>query len=227
VVPSQQEDSEMREIRGALVAALILIGCGASSSAMPDQSGLSTSETSSAGPTEISAEPVSPEPQGPSRVMIQVMVDGQPAAGEVRLLTVSGGLVGEGLAGTSFEVEPGQYRAYGRVSDRSVLADTTERRAADRVTVSPGQELSSNIEFTTSRVRLTVVRGGRAVRAWRVELRPTGSDETVLEVTPSTDYIAVTAGSYSALVHMGRTQIEVSGLVFPPGARIQLPIRVQ
>lgn len=176
-------------------------------------------------PVQEAAPPA--QPSGPGEVTVNVIVDGQPATGTVRLLTASGGRVGEGAAGRTFEVEPGVYRAYGSVSDRSLLADTTERRAADRVTVGAGQSVSSNIEFTTSRVRLTVVRGNRAVRGWRVELRPAGSDQTVLEVTPSSDYIAVTAGNYSAVVHMGRTRIEVNGLVFPPGSRIQLPIRIQ
>jgi len=222
VVGSDLEAIEMWRLGSVLVVLLLGAGCATAASPRPV-----VTPAAEAAPPAVQpvAEPV--QPSGPGEITVNVVVDGQPVTGTVRLLTASGGRVGEGPAGRSFEVEPGVYRAYGSVSDRSLLADTTERRAADRVTVAAGQSVSSNIEFTTSRVRLTVVRGNRPVRGWRVELRPAGSDQTVLEVTPSSDYLAVTAGNYSAIVYMGRTRIEVGGLVFPPGSRIQLPIRIQ
>ena len=91
----------------------------------------------------------------------------------------------------------------------------------------PGQLVQSDIEFGRAWVRLRVTRGSRALRRWRVELRPSGSQETVLEITPSEDYLPITAGRYSAVVHMGNTQISVDGLIFMPGARQQVPIRIQ
>ena len=175
----------------------------------------------------VSAPAPDPEPSGPGRIQVGIVVDGEMVGGTVRLVSASGARVAEGPAGSSFEVEPGQYRAYAQITDASVLADTPERRGRDRITVGAGQTVQSDVEIGRALVRLTVTRGGRAVRRWRVELRPSGSQETVLEVQPSEEYLPITAGRYSAIVHSGGAEIPVDGLIFMPGARQQLPIRIQ
>jgi len=177
-------------------------------------------------PVIVQPEP-EPEPTGPARIQVGIVVDGESVEGTVRLVSTSGARVAEGPAGSTFEVEPGQYRAHAQVTDASVLADTPDRRGRDRIVVAAGQTVQSDIVLGRAMVRLTVTRRGRAMRGWRVELRPSGTQETVLEVRPSEEYLPITAGRYSAIVHTGGAEIPVDGLIFMPGARQQVPIRIQ
>ena len=181
----------------------------------------------SAPPPPVAQPEPEPEPAGPARIQVGIVVDGEAVEGTVRLVSSSGARVAEGPAGSTFEVEPGQYRAYGHITDASILADTPDRRGRDRITVSAGQTVQSDVVLGRAMVRLTVTRGGRSLRRWRVELRPSGTAETVLEVRPSEEFLPITAGRYSAIVHSGGAQIPVDGLIFMPGARQQVPIRIQ
>lgn len=167
-----------------------------------------------------------PEPTGPGSLTVINQVDGAETSGTVQVLDASGEVVAEGESGQTFQVPPGRYTLVGTISDATVLRDTPTREGEDRVTVNPGGTARGVIEHHRARVRIRVLRNDRPVARWRLVLQRRGSDATI-ELTPSEEFIPLTAGRYNGVVHVGNTRIEVADIVLQGGAQRDLPIRVQ
>lgn len=213
-----------------------LVGCGGggdSSSGTTDETYTPPPDTTS-GAEDPPADPVEapmiepePEPTGPGRLTVGITVAGESVAGNVVVADRGGDTVAEGSAGQTFSLPAGEYRVFGEITDASILADRPTREAEEMIDLAPGQQLSVNVEHGRSRVKLNVVRNGRPVANWRMELRRQGTDEVVLELRSGMEHTAVSPGRYDGVVHFGASRIDVSGIIFQGGATQEIPVRVQ
>jgi len=221
---------------GRLVLLLALaLGCGGESS----ESASGTSSTS--GGEDVAAstamdeppmdeppmdEGLEPEPEatGPAQLTVTVKVGFTAAELPVRVLNADGDEVANGTAGRAFTLPSGVYTVVVAVTDASVLADTPEKQ--EEVALAPGEDGSIEIQFARAQVRLHVRRNNRELRRARVELRHAGSDETVVDFRTSNDYLPISAGRYTAIVHAANQEITVNDMIFMEGSSRDMPIDI-
>lgn len=172
---------------------------------------------------EQEEEPVA---TGPGRLRVINRVGGQDSTGSVRVLDAAGETVAEGASGDTFDLEAGSYRVVGEITDAAVLIDTPTREADGMVTVVAAQEQTIGIDHPVSNVRLRVTRAGRPVARWRMEVRRQGGEGEAIELRSSNDHIPITPGRYDATLHFGNAQIQVTGIIFQGGARMDVPVNV-
>ncbi len=157
---------------------------------------------------------------------VKVMINEEPLTVPVKILGEDDKIVAQGSAGDTFTLPPGQYVASAEVTNDEMLVDTPERRS-EVVEVRPTENQTATVEFGRARVRLQVLKSGKKVRGSRVVLRRSGGEETVLDFEPNDDHISISPGRYDAVVHLGKDEISVTGLVFMGGATQTVPIRVK
>ena len=176
---------------------------------------------------EPEAEPeLEPEPpSGPGQIHVINKVDGEDGGGTVQVLSAEGEVVAEGNSGDTFTVDSGQYQVAGTITDTSVLIDTPTDQGDSWVEVLPGEVAEAHIDHGRARVRIRVMRNGRALSRWRMEVTRRGSTQSIT-LQPSNDYIPISAGRYSGVVTFGAHRIEVSDLIFQAGAQRDMPINV-
>lgn len=172
---------------------------------------------------ELAAEP-EPEPTGPAHLTVTVKVGFQAMELPVRILGEDGDEVASGTAGQPFTLPAGDYTVAVAVTDAHLLADRPERQEA--VSLAPGEDGAVEIEFPRAQVRLHVRRNGRELRGARVELRHAGSDETVVDFRTGNDYLPISAGRYTAVVHAARQEITVNDMIFMEGSSRDMPIDI-
>lgn len=213
-----------------------LAGCGGGADEPAEDT--TTEPTATAGdetpPPAPEPEPVAepePEPEppsGPGQLRVVNVVRDEEVGGNVRVLSSDGEVVAEGSSGDTFNVESGQYRVQGEITDDSVLIDTPTHELEGMATVAPGETTETRIEFPVSRVRIEVTRRGRPIRRWRLTVTRQGfgeSDEGIV-LEPSSEHVAITPGRYDGTLRFGGQQIEVSGLIFQGGATQTVPVNV-
>ncbi len=177
---------------------------------------------------EADAEPEEAEPvaTGPGRLRVVNRVGGEDSSGSVRVLDEGGETVAEGASGDTFTLEAGSYRVVGEITDPDVLIDTPTREADGMITVMAGQEQTVTVDHPVSRVRLRVTRGGRPVARWRMQVRRQDGQGEPIELRSGEQHIPITPGRYDATLHFGNSQIEVTGIIFQGGARMDVPVNV-
>lgn len=179
------------------------------------------SETSAGDEEEVEAPAT-----GPGQLRVINRVGGQESTGRVRVLDSSGSVVAEGSSGDTFTVPSGTYTVAGEITDAQVLLDTPSRESESTVTVVAGQEQTATVDHPVSRVRLRVTRAGRPVANWRMEVRRQGTEGRALEIRPSERHVPITPGRYDATLHIGGTDVEVTGIIFQGGATMDVPVAV-
>lgn len=167
-----------------------------------------------------------PAATGPGRLRVVNRVGGEDASGSVRVLDASGDTVAEGASGDTFTVEAGSYQVVGEVTDPSVLIDTPVRQSDGMITVLAGQEQTVTVDHPVSRVRLRVSRAGRPVARWTMEVRRQGGEGEPIQLRAGNDYIPITPGRYDGTLQFGTNRIEVTGIIFQGGARMDVPVNV-
>ena len=216
----------MTKMHWGSVSIALLLACGG---------GDTTSEETTTGDEQatyeepIAEEPIeepAPEPTGPGSLTVINEIDGAESTGTVQVLDGAGEVVAEGQSGETFQLPAGTYTLVGSITDASILMDTPTREGEYSVTLEAGGEARGVIEHHRARVKIRVLRRNRPVNRWRLVLTRRGSDQQI-ELTPSEEYIPITAGRYNGIVHIGNTQIEVTDVVLQGGAQRDLPIRVQ
>ncbi len=215
-------------MRWGSLSLVLMLACGGGDAEPVEESttGSETTTTVEADPTPEPEPEPEPEPTGPGSLTVINEIDGEQSTGTVQVLNEAGDVVAEGQSGETFQVPAGRYTLMGSITDASVLMDTPTREGEYSVTVDPGGEARGVIEHHRARVRIRVLRNNRPVARWRLELTRRNSDATI-ELTPSEEYVPITAGRYNGVVHIGSTRIEVSDIALQGGAQRDLPIRVQ
>ncbi|HEY8429752.1 MAG TPA: hypothetical protein VIL20_15315 [Sandaracinaceae bacterium] len=221
----------MRQLVSFAVASLALAGCGGATPSGSSAADLEEPQAvESAAVVEEAPEPeAEPEPAatGPGRLRIVNRVGGEEVGGAVRVLDEAGETVAEGASGDTFTLDAGSYRVVGEITDPDVLIDTPTREADGMVTVLAGQEHTVTIDHPVSRVRLRVSRGGRPIARWRMEVRRQGGDGEAIQLQSGNQYIPITPGRYDGTLRFGNSQIEVNGIIFQGGARMDVPVNVE
>lgn len=238
-----EQKRNMRTLTLAAIAlALVSIGCGGAPtvsdpSAEPEPVESTAADESYADET-AGDEALEPEEQetveaeeeppatGPGQLRVVNRVGGEESGGRVRVLDASGEVVAEGQSGETFTLEAGTYRVIGEITDSDVLIDKPTRSGGEVVVVA-GQEQAVTVDHPRSRVRIRVLRRGRPVARWRLELRPQ-SDPNAAPITlrPSDQHTPVTPGRYDGTLTFGSQRIEVNGIIFQGGATMDVPINV-
>jgi len=221
----------MRKIQLALVLALAL-GCGGepTEEAQPQSTsgGEDVAATSEMAPPMDEGVPEpepEPEPEGPAQLSVTVKVGFDETPLPVRVLNADGDEVAaSGSAEAAFTLPAGDYTVVVAVTDAQMLADTPEKR--ESVSLAPAEERNLLVEFPRARVRLRVRRNHRELRRARVELRRAGSDETVVDYRTSNDYLPISAGRYTAIVHAANQEITVNDMIFMEGSSRDMPIDI-
>ncbi|MBI2893133.1 MAG: hypothetical protein HYY06_06240 [Deltaproteobacteria bacterium] len=170
------------------------------------------------------ATPAQPE-AGPASVMVRIKVGGSEVSGHVRILDESDAMVSEGDSPYSARIASGTYTLTAQISDESILVDRPTHRS-EGVEVRPGGPHEIVVDVPRAQVRLTVVRGGRAVRNPEITLMRPGSTEPVFRFRPGAAHIPISAGRYEADVKMGTQVIHVTGITFMEGATQDIPIEI-
>jgi hypothetical protein len=219
----------MRKIQLALAVTLAL-GCGGEQSDEPRPEPTSGGEDVAAAPEmappmeEEPMEEPAPEPVGPAHLTVTVKVGFDETELPVRILDADGEEVATGTAGAAFTLPAGDYRVAVAVTDAALLADTPEKQEA--VSLAPAEQRALQIQCPRAQVRLRVRRHGRELRRARVELRHAGSDETVVDYRTSNDYLPISAGRYTAIVHAANQEITVNDMIFMEGSSRDMPIDI-
>ncbi|MCZ7687137.1 MAG: hypothetical protein M5U28_53715 [Sandaracinaceae bacterium] len=215
-----------------LLAALAALtsGCGggqASSGTTADEvDDTSVADDGATEEEQPEATPEEPAATGPGRLRVVNRVGGEDASGSVRVLDASGETVAEGASGDTFTVEAGSYRVVGEITDPSVLIDTPTRESDGMITVVAGQEQTVTVDHPVSRVRLRVSRAGRPVARWTMEVRRQGEEGEAIRLQSGNDYTPITPGRYDGTLQFGSNRIEVTGIIFQGGARMDVPVNV-
>jgi len=220
----------MQKIHLVLVIALAL-GCGgeqteelqADSSSGGEAVGASD-QTMLAPDEEIEEQAPAPEPTGPAHLTVTVKVGFDAATLPVRVLGGDGNEVATTTAGQALTLPAGDYTVVVAVTDAHMLADTPEQQ--ESISLAPGEERNLQIQFARARVRLLVRRNNRELRGARVELRHAGSDETVADFRTGNDYVPISAGRYTAIVHAANQEITVNDMIFMEGSSRDMPIDI-
>jgi hypothetical protein len=219
----------MRKLIGPALI-LMLAGCGgedAPEAAAADPFATAGDEALDDTPAaEPPAERAAPAPSGAARLTVEAQIDGEPAEVHIQLVDPNGDVAHEGRSGKQVSVPPGRYNIIAKIDDAALLVDKPTRRVGS-VILAAGDEVTEEVEIGRARVRLRVVKGGRAVSNARVELRASGTEQIIYEYSPGNDHIGISPGRYDALVHLPKSKVEVNGLVFQPGARQNIPIEVR
>lgn len=178
-------------------------------------------------PTEgqASQAPPAEAEAGPASVMVKIKVGGAEASGHVRILDDSDSVVSEGEAPFSTRIPSGTYTFEAQISNESILVDRPTHRS-EGMEVRPGGPHEIVVDVPRAQVRLTVVRGGRAVRNPEITLMRPGSTEPVFRFRPGSEHISISAGRYEADVKMGSQVIHVTGITFMDGATQDIPIEI-
>lgn len=206
----------------------MVVGCGGSDAAEPEPEEEEVATTG--GEAEPEPEPVvepepEPEPTGPGQIRVVNVVSDQEVGGPVRVLDSSGEVVAEGTSGDTFNVESGEYRVQGEVTDASILVDTPTQETT--ATVPAGGTTEARVDFPVSRIRIEVTRGGRPIARWRLTVRRQGMEAgDPVELEPSREHVPITPGRYDATLRFGGSEIEVNGLIFQGGATMTVPVNV-
>ncbi|MGE0786269.1 MAG: hypothetical protein AB7S26_11320 [Sandaracinaceae bacterium] len=229
----------MRLRHPSILLALTLAACGGGGGAASteedevalDTSGDETSgdaaddgiEDSSAGGDDEVAAPAS----GPGQLHVVNRVNGQDAGGNVRVLDASGEEVAHGASGATFDVDSGQYRVVGEITDDDVLIDTPTHELDGMATVAAGQTADAFIDFPVSRIQVRVTRGGRPIAQWRLVVTREGDEDAEpITLRPSEGHVPITPGRYSGQLTAGANRIEVNGLIFQGGATMTVPVNI-
>lgn len=166
------------------------------------------------------------EASGPARITVVNRVGGEDVGGNVSVLNMDGEVVESGTSGSTFTLQPGEYRLAGEItSDEDVLGKPS-KEMEETVMVEPGQEATMHVSFSVANVKLRVERNGRVVRTWRAELTRRGT-ETPINLSSSDGFQHIRAGRYDGTVTFGAHRVEVQDVIFQGGARGEVPIRVQ
>ncbi len=163
-------------------------------------------------------------PSGPAEVTVTIKVGDDTAHGTVKVLGESGQQVAQGDSGSVIDIPSGTYSFEATVNDpHKVIGQPSH--TTDPIHVAPGDS-SQEIHVPVAQVRLRVNRSGREIAHARVELKKDGDTATVADFRTGAEHITIAPGRYTAVVHVGNSAINVSGLIFMEGAVQDIPVNI-
>ncbi len=166
------------------------------------------------------------EASGPARITVVNRVGGEDVGGNVSVLSLDGEVVESGRSGSTFTLQPGEYRLAGEITSDDDVLGKPSKQMEDTVLIEPGQETTLPVAFSVANVKLRVERNGRVVRTWRAELTRRGA-EAPINLSSGDGFRHIQAGRYDGTVTFGAHRVEVQDVIFQGGARGEVPIRVQ
>jgi len=214
--------------------ALFTLGCGGGGGADTTTTGTDTDQqtagnddaTRPPGDGDGDTDVTPPTPAaGPATVHLVIKIDGQEAAGHVKLMDSSGDVVGEGESGTTVNVTSGTFTAEAHITDAAVIVNRPTVTAGP-FDVAPGETHEQVFELERARVRLTVVQRGRPVSGARITLHRQNAEEEPIEIRATGQHVPFMPGRYDATVRFGNQSIDVTGLMFMGSAQQDVPINV-
>jgi len=217
----------MRQLFWAIT--LFIYCCGGSTTQQPSQetSGLESvgsdpSEQLSSQATDDNSTDQSAF-AGPASITIEVTIKGEPVSSDIKLLNEANEVVSEGGSGQTFRVQPGRYSAQIRITDEKTMLDRPTKVLEFDLT--PGAEVTENVSFPWTRIRLNVKVKGRLNKNAIVKLI---RDEEVVATIKSAarDYVIISPGHYQAEVKVGSTVTKLDDVMLPEGATRDVPIDV-
>jgi hypothetical protein len=161
-----------------------------------------------------------PDRSVPGKLHVVVKASGQPASGNLRILTadINPRIVDEGSTGETYEVPAGRYDIDVILED---TIDRPEKRLRD-VPVTAGQVTEREIEFTIGQLTLQPRQGKRKVGS-DIRWRYAGGGDWFERSSKAGEEVELSTGRFDAEVLVGNTKVTIRDIQVYEGRRTISP----